>query len=221
MLSSCTDNVDRNSNEVSTDAIFFDYKIKGEEKDSIITVYLQFRIGGPNGVTLLLDDPAKVELDGELIPVDSAKLTGAYYEIQKPLGSFIGKHTITFIDLDRKEYKEEFEYGVFGLRSEMPSIVHRGNMIFNLDGIKNNDLIRVTATDTSFSSRDINEIDTARNGRLIISSGKLKNLVNGPIILLFSKETVRQVKNGTKAGGRIITSYGLQREFELQDSADR
>src|SRR4030095_15674037 len=87
-LFSCTSNEIGNSKDVNPDAIFFDYKIRGEEKDSNVTVYLQYRMGGPNGTTLLLNEPAKVQLDAEVLPADSAKLAGAFYDIRKTANGF-------------------------------------------------------------------------------------------------------------------------------------
>jgi len=217
-LAACN-NVIKDRKPVDPDAVFFDYKIRGEEKDSTVTVYIQYKIGGPNGRSFVLDDPAQVRLDDEIIPTASAKLTGAYYEIQKPSGSFAGKHTISFTDLNKKEYKEEFIYKPFKLRTRIPDAINRSDLAFDFEGLESEDYVGVIATDTSFISRDINEIDTVKNNRLIIPAGRLKNLFNGPIILLLSRETEKAIKNGTKAGGRIVVSYGLQREFELKPPA--
>src|SRR5262249_51799027 len=170
-------------NNVDPDTIFFEYIIRGYEDDSNVTLYLQFRIGGPNGYTITLSDPAKVELDGEVIRVDSAKLTGAYYEIQKPAESFVGKHTITFTDFNKKVYSEEFEYKPFSLETDLDE-VNRQDLVFNLEGLEKEDYLHVSATDTSFTSRDIVEVDTARDGKLVIPAGKLRYLVDGPITLL-------------------------------------
>ena len=213
---SCTDNEIGNKKHINPDAVFFDYKIRGEEKDSSITVYIQYRRGGPNGSTLVLSDPARVELDGEEINVDSAKLTGAFYEIQKPSLLFPGKHVILFTGFNNKEYAEEFIYKPFKLKTKIPAVINRGDLAFDFEGLGPVDYIRVTATDTSFISRDINEIDTAINGRIVIAAGKLKNLVDGLITLQLTKETEKSIKHGTKEGGRIVVSYGLQREFELK-----
>jgi hypothetical protein len=209
----CTNNTTGNKKDVDPDAIFFDYIIRGDEDDSNVTLYLQFRIGGPNGYTLTLKDPAKVELDGEIIPVDSAKLTGAYYEIQKPADSFVGKHTITFTDFNKKEYSQEFEYKPFSLETELDD-VSRGDLVFELEGLDKEDYLHVSATDTSFTSRDIIEIDTVRNGKLIIPAHKLRYLNDGPITLLLSKETQKVIRN--EIHGRITVNYGLKREFELR-----
>jgi hypothetical protein len=211
-VSACTNNPIGNKKDIDPDAVFFEYIIRGDEDDNNVTLYLQFRIGGPNGYSLTLKDPAKVELDGEMIPVDSGKLTGAYYEIQKPAESFVGKHTITFTAFNKKEYSQEFEYKSFSLETDLEN-VNRGDLVFELEGLEKEDYLHVSATDTSFTSRDIVEIDTVRNGKLIIPAHKLKYLVNGPITLLLSKETQKITRN--EIHGRITVSYGLKREFEL------
>src|SRR4026208_2066694 len=97
-LFSCTSNEIGNSKDVNPDAVFFDYKIWAEETREDVTVNLQYRMGGKNGTTLVLDAPSKVLFDGEELELDSAKVTGAYYELQRPFASFAGKHTISFTD---------------------------------------------------------------------------------------------------------------------------
>src|SRR5215467_3733737 len=135
IVSSCTNNTIVDKKNIDPDAVFFDYIIRGDEDDSFVTLYLQFRVGGPNGYTLMLKDPAKVELDGEIIRVDSAKLTGAYYEIQKPAESFEGKHTITFTDFNKKVHSEEFEYKPFSLETDLDN-VSRKDLVFDLEGLE-------------------------------------------------------------------------------------
>ena len=215
-LSSCTSNEIGNSKDVNPDAVYFDYKIYGDEKDGNMTVYLQYRMGGKNGTTLVLNEPAKVHLDGEEIKVDSAKLSGAFYQVDKPLKSFAGKHEIVFTDLNNKEHKEEFSFTPLKLKTNIPAVINRGDLAFDFDGVGQNEYIRVVLIDTSFRSRDINEIDTVRNGRIVIKSDQLRNLVNGHITLQFSKELEKPLKNGMKEGGRISISYTILREFELK-----
>ncbi|TAL41349.1 MAG: hypothetical protein EPN92_13050 [Chitinophagaceae bacterium] len=215
-LSACTSNEIGNSKDVNPDAIFFDYKIWAEEGRESVTVNLQYRMGGPNGTTLVIDEPGSVKLDGEELQLDSAKLTGAYYEVQKSLDSFTGKHTIVFTDLNKKEYREEFEFTPFTLEPDVPATLTRGNLVFNLKGLDPIDYVRVLATDTSFTSTDINDVDTVRNGRLVISSDRLSSLVNGPVNLEFYKEVEKPLKNTAKEGGKLFLTYGLKREFELK-----
>jgi len=214
-LFSCTSDEIGNSKDVNPNAIFFDYKIWAEEGREEVTVNLQYRMGGKNGTTLVLDGPSKVLFDGEQLKVDSAKVTGAYYEVQKPFSSFPGKHTISFTDLNKKEYKEEFEFTAFTLEPNVPAIMSRGDLVFNFKGLDTVDYLNVILTDTSFTSADINDVDTIKNGRLVISAGRLSALVNGPINLQFYKEVEKSVKSSTKEGGKLFISYGLKREFEL------
>ena len=216
-LISCTSNEIENSKDVNPNAVFFDYEIWADEgKD--VTVNLQYRMGGKNGTTLVLDEPSKVSLDGEQLNVDSAKVTGAYYEIQKPAASFAGKHTISFTDLNNKEYNEEFEFTPFTLQPEIPATLNRGDLVFSFKGLDSVDHLSVILTDTSFTSVDINDIDSVKNGRLVISADRLSALVNGPINLQLYKEKEKPVKNGTKEGGRLLLRYGIKREFELKDT---
>lgn len=204
-----------------TSEIYFDYKIRGQENDSTISVYLLYRMGGPNGIALFLDTPATVQLDNEPIPVDSAKLTGAYYEIRKPATGFPGKHTIIFTDRDEKKYKEEFVYQPFKLKTKIPATITRSDLVFDFSGLDAEDYIRVLLTDTAFMSKDIHEIDTVKNNRLVITAEELRNLRDGPITLQFYKETEKPIKNGTRVGGKIAISYGMQREFELKGGPPR
>lgn len=218
LFTSCIDNKGyEEDKDVSPDAVFFEYKVWGEETDSLVTLYLQFRLGGKNGKALVLQNPSSVMLDGDTLEVDSARLTGAYYEIRRPLNSFSGNHSIVFTDLNGKQYKEDFRFIPFILKTKIPAVINRGDIHFDFEGFEKEDYITLIATDTSFRSRDIQKIDTIKNGRLTITAEELDDLVNGPVNIQFYRDVDKKVKNGTKEGGRISVSYGLQREFELRD----
>jgi len=219
-LFSCTSNEIGNSKDVNPDAIFFDYKIWADESREEVTVNLQYRMGGKNGTTLVLDEPSKVMFDGEQLKVDSAKVTGAYYEVQKPFASFPGKHVISFTDLNKKEYKEEFEFTPFTLEPNVPEAMNRGDLVFTFKGLDSVDYLSVVLTDTSFTSADINDMDTVKNGQLVITADRLSALGNGPINLQFYKEVEKPIKNSTKEGGKLFISYGIRREFELKDATN-
>lgn len=216
-LSSCTSNEIGNSKDVNPDAVFFDYEVWAEEGKENATINLQYRMGGPNGTTLVLNEPGKVMLDGEKLEPDSARFSGVYYEVQKPVTSFAGKHAIVFTNLNKKEYREEFVFTPFIIKPDLPAVLTRGDLVFSLDGLDPIDYIRVLLTDTSFASYDINHVDTVKNGRLVISAERISTLKSGPINLQFYKEIEKPIKNGTKEGGKLSITYGLKREFELRD----
>lgn len=214
---SCTSNEIGESKDVNPDTIWFDYRIWGQEGTDEVTVKLQYRFAGETGTTLVLTEPGKVELDGLIVPVDSSKYAGAYYEVQEPVDSFKGKHTIVFTDINKKQYKEEFHFHPIALRTNIPASVTRADLVFELDGLEPVDYVRVLMSDTSSKSDGINRVDTVKNGRLFISKSQLESLANGPITLELIKEDEKAVKNGTAEGGKISVSYGLQREFSLKD----
>jgi hypothetical protein len=217
-LFSCTNDEIGNSKDVNPDAVFFDYEVWAEEGKEDVTVNLQYRMGGKNGTTLVLDEPSKVILDGEQLKLDSAKVTGAYYEVQRPLSSFTGKHTINFTDVNKKEYNEEFEFTPFTLEPDVPSTLKRGDLVFNFKGLDSVDYLSVILIDTSFTSADINDVDTVKNGQLVIKADRLSALINGPIHLQFYREQMLPLKKPTKEGGKFMITYGLKRDFELRDA---
>lgn len=217
IFNSCSSNEIGSSKDVNPETIYFDYKIWGEEAGDNLTVKLQYRFGGENGTTLTIEEPAKVELDDELIPGDSSKMTGAFYEIQKPIKEFAGEHTITFTYNNEKQYREKFRFQPLQLKTSVPGVVKRGPMLLEVDGLEGEGLVRVILTDTLFTSEGINRMDTIKNRQIIITAEDLESLVNGPIQLELIKEEERPVKNGTREGGRISISYGLKREFILED----
>ena len=216
-LAACTSNEIGNSEDVNPESIYFDYKIWGEEGNDNLTVKLQYRFAGENGTTLLLDEPSKVELDGEILKADSSKITGVFYEVQKPVASFTGKHTITFTAGNNKQYREVFNFQPVSLANPVPAAIQRGNLVFLFNGLSREDNVRVLMTDTAYLSEEINRVDTVTNGRLIISKEELMALSNGPVHLEITKEYEKAVRNGTREGGKISISYGLKREFILED----
>jgi len=215
-FSSCTSNEIGNVKDVNPESIYFDYKVWGDEDAGFITVRLQYRFAGPAGTTLLLQDPSKAELDGEVIKADSSKMNGAYYEITKTVKEFTGRHAIVFTDINGKEYKEEFSFEPLTLKTNVPKIVDRSDLVFDLDGLAPKDYVRVIVSDTAKFSEGIVRVDTVLNGRITITKHDLESLLSGPIHLEFARDDEKRIKNGTRQGGRMTISYELKREMELK-----
>lgn len=215
---SCTSNEVSNSKDVNPESIYFDYKIWGDEDAGYITARLQYRFAGRNGSTLILEEPSKAELDGEILKADSSKMNGVYYEISRPVQEFAGRHTIVFTDKNNKQYKEEFNFQSITLRTNLPDTVTRGDLVFELEGLAPRDYVRILFTDTAAFSEGISRVDTVENGRIVITKSQLNRLANGPVHLEFSKEDDKRIKNGTKEGGSLSISYWLKRDFQLQDT---
>src|SRR5215203_2859812 len=113
-LAACDNNAEiGNAKDVNPESIYYDYKMWAEEGKEEATVMLQYRFGGEHGTTLVLNEPAKVVFDGVELKVDSAKLTGAFYEVVKPVRELKGNHTIVFTDMNGKGHKEDFSFEPF------------------------------------------------------------------------------------------------------------
>ncbi len=52
---------------------------------------------------------------------------------------------------------------------------------------------------------------------LSIPAEKLTEVTNGPVVLQLHKEENKKLKQSPREGGRLLISYGLQREFVLTD----
>jgi hypothetical protein len=211
-LVACTSN----EKNVNSGSLYFDYRVWGDEETGDMTVKLQYRVG-PNGTSLILREPGKVELDGAAMRLDSSKRSGAYYEFTQSVSEFTGHHTIVFTDPEKKEYKEEFSFQPISLKTNVPAVITRSDLNFDLIGVAPKDYIWVMMTDTASFSEGIVRLDTVINGRITVTKKQLAGLMNGPIYFELYKEDEKRLKNGTKRGGKLMISYGLKREFELRD----
>lgn len=210
-LHSCTDEDGAPAKKQGSTNIFFDYQVSGDEGRDDVTCLMRFQEGDADGDAVLLPS---VEVDGQPVSPDSARITGVYYEVRRPLTEFVGVHRISFTDSKKNKVEQEFTFSPFTLKTDLPPQVSRSNLVLDLDGVEKGTDIRLVLTDSSFESPDINK--TVRfTGPIRLDPLILQKLVNGPIILLINSEGERRIWNNAR--GRISISYGLQREFELVD----
>ncbi len=207
-----------NTSDIDPAGIYFDYQVRGEEGNELVTVLLQFRVEDSYGGTLALDPPSQVELDGKTLVAGSSRMTGTFYETQFPANQLAGTHTIVFTDANKKKYKEEFSFQPVVLLTAVPDTLHRNDLIFDFDGLESLDAIRAVIADTTYPGKEMDQWDTARNGRLVIKKEEIDSVANGPVQVLFMKENEIAVKSSpAKGGGRISFSYTIKREFILID----
>lgn len=199
------------------ESIYFDYRVNGNEEDSLITVLLHFRQGDEEGDAFKLPDPASVMLDGQVVAGDSSKMGGYYYEVQLPLSSFSGHHKILFTGLNGKKYEEEFDFQPISIIRPAGNMLRNDSIVFEFAGLKPEDYLRVLMTDTTFPGPGINRLDTVRNGLLIIPAVDVSALVPGPVQIMFTREFEKPLENVTKSGGRLLITYRLTREFILKN----
>lgn len=206
---------DDKAKEFDASHLYFDYQITGTEGNDNLTILLQYRMDSEDGDGMAIPAPGLVTIDGEVISVDSAKTTGYFYELHKPIDGFTGKHVIT-LKVGTKEYKEEFEFRPLSMQTSFSDTLYRDDHSFQFDGLEQEDFIRVLINDTSVKN-DINRMDTVRNGQLTVSLEDLENLAPGPLQFEFIREYEREIKNAPE-GGRLLIIYGVKREFFLTNN---
>jgi hypothetical protein len=216
IVAGCT-NRDKINNKISYDDLYFDYNITAEENDENVTCVFQYKNGDAEGKALNIE-PSRVELDGQGLKWDSARLSGFFYEAQKPIDSFAGKHMVVFTNPDGRRYKNEFEFSPFTLEEELPEKIHRKPFQIELKNFPTTEKkLRLLLLDTTFESPGFNDLVPVINGKINIDPSILSTVRNGPINFELYMEQELPLRQSTKAGGRLSITYGLKREFELVD----
>lgn len=220
LFPSCTNSDISKDKPVDPDAVFYDYKVWCEEGKENVTVLLQYRQGGENAPTKALENGSKVMLDGTDLNVDSARLSGAFYEVQKPAEKFIGKHTIVFIDKTGKMHKEEFEFLPFTLATELPEQIKMEPFVIPLTGFTKATRVRLVMIDTAFATKDVNEELPVNRGQITITPKMWQALKAGPITLEIYREEEQSLKKNSKQDGRLLITYAIKREFEAIENKE-
>lgn len=216
IVAGCT-NRDKINNKISYDDLYFDYNITAEENGDNVTCVFQYKNGDAEGKAINIE-PSKVEIDGQELNWDSARLSGFFYEVQKPIDSFAGKHIVVFTSPDGKQYKNEFEFSPFILEKEFPGKVHRKPFEIELKNFPVTEKsVRLLLLDTAFESSGFNDLVPVIGGKINIDQSILSTVRNGPINFELYMEQEIPLRQSTKAGGRISITYGLKREFDLVD----
>jgi hypothetical protein len=213
LLASCKSNEIGNSKDVNPDAIYQEYNVTATEGENEASFTAQFRFGGDNGTTLVLNDKSQISFDGKALAVDSSGGIGAYYQTKLPMASAAGKHNWTFTDGNDKSYSNTFNLQPFTLVTNFAAPITAADLELNFSGLQDNDEINISINDTSHSSSRYRDVDTAikiSGGKTIISAMAMKKLAPGPLTIDVTKIQNINLKEATKEGGSIMYSFQLQ-----------
>jgi hypothetical protein len=153
LFNACASNEIGDSKDVSQDKIYQSYFFTYKEGESDYKLYSQFRFGGKNGTTLVLNNPSKITLDGDPIPVDSSTALGAFYQSFKPSSGFLGNHTLVFTNTNGSQLENKFTLDNFSLLNVPESVSKKKSFAlnFNAGTIQPDDYIDIVAIDTDSS----------------------------------------------------------------------
>jgi len=217
-ITACSSNEIGNSKDVNPETVYMDYAIDYTEGDDSVTCFLQYRFAGENGTTLVLTNPSKTAIDGKEIMVDSSGFTGAYYQQKFEARNFTGAHTITFTDINGKEYAEQFSFKPFAILAKTTAL-SRNNFTLQLSEPLPSNALHISIADTSSTTDDVNFIDTVRAGNTCtITPLQLQQLKNGPVTIQITGNISTALQNPSKEGGKLHITYTLKPiETELKD----
>jgi hypothetical protein len=196
--------------------LYYICKVEADEEYGYVNIWVQIKKFDEEGEVVLLD-PGQVQLDNEPLLLDSARLSGAFYEIRKSIENFTNKHTLVITRNNGKKYSETFEWSPLLLDVDLSGAVTRGSLILPLRGVKENDQIRLNLIDTSFRTPDINDAFLVHNGQIQVGKEVLSKVANGPVTLELHKENEQKTDDTSNIKGVIQSIYSLRREFDLID----
>ena len=197
-------------------AFYYDCQVWAAESDSDVHIMFQYRNADVVDSLLSRKDSGYALFDGAPMDRDSSRYNGTIYEAIQPLAGFAGPHTITFLDGQKKEHQETFRFAPFALAQELPERQKKEPFTIRLKNFPPEaQTIRLVMTDTSFTSRDVNEEMQVENGEINITKKQLANLVAGPVTLEIYSEDERPLKQTATEDGRVLLLYNLRRQFDL------
>jgi len=198
-----------NIKDVNPETVYTGYRVTYEAGDSIVSILAQFTFVGPNGTTLVLNNPAKIELDGDSIHVDSTTGDGAFYEVKKPVTTFIGNHNLVFTSFNGKQYSQPFTFNAATLATKIPSLITRETLPLSFKGMTDHDSVRLQIMDTSGASNGIDTMLLVTHNAAFVAKAMLQRLHPGRLTIRLDKEENLPMPNTTKQGGKFAVLQTL------------
>ena len=210
-MSACTSNEIGESKDVAQDKIYQQYSIKYSEGNDKATVFAQFRFAGSNGTTLVLSKPSQLAFDDEIIKVDSSGGSGAFYELDRPITNFYGKHHFAFTDINNKKFDNDFSFDTFQLLRPVISASKKQflNIFFHSGPLQAGDHVDITSinTDSSFTVTQ----DAGDGGNFVVIPSKdLMRQKNNEVKLEATLYRKFKLQQNTAEGGEMEIRYTLK-----------
>lgn len=210
LLNSCTSNEIGNSRDVAPDAVYQQYYISYKEGEEKVQLNAQFRFGGANGTTLVLNKPSSVQLDGRPVAVDSNGLSGAFYQSAAAVTGFEGKHQYIFTDINGKKYENGFEYQPFKLAQVPGSTSKKEPLSIVFDGSTLRDGDEITIGCGGDSSFSVTYTISGNNYTAHIPVAELARQRKSKLALEISLRRSIALQQQTTEGGKMELSIDLK-----------
>ncbi len=198
-----------NIKDVNPETVYTAYRVTYEVGDSIVLIRAQFTFAGPKGTTLVLNSPAKIELDGDSIAVDSTTGAGAFYLAHKQVSTFNGSHTLVFTGFNGTKYSQPFTFNAAALATPIPNQIPKEGLPFNFKGLLDYDSIHLRITDTSGASNSIDTMLLVTHNSAFVGKALLQRLHPGRLTIRLDRDENLPMPNTTKEGGEFTVLQTL------------
>jgi len=209
-LNACNNEEIGDSKDVAQERIYQHYQVSYQEGETNATVTAQYRFAGKNGTTLVLNEPGKVEFDGEKLKVDSNGM-GAWYRASKPVTAFYGNHRIVYTDIHGKKLENGFSFYPFKLEPAATNISKKKayKISFISTSLQPDDYVEINTMDgdTSFS---ILHHGTDSGNSILIPAAVLQKQKGKFLTLETRLHREMPLQQQSPEGGRIEMDYSLQ-----------
>lgn len=208
-LSACDSTEIGDSKDVNQDKIYMDYHIACEEATDHVVLNFKYRFAGSAGTTLVLNDPSQVELDGKKLAVDSTEFAGAYYEVEKKISQYTGKHLVSFTDFAGKKWDNGFDIAPIQL-DPLPATADKKKdlvIAYSTVSMGANDYAEISSSGTDSSFR-YEQQGPAKSITIPVKELKRQKGKSFFVTCTFYKEIA--LSQTASEGGRLKMTYKLR-----------
>jgi hypothetical protein len=209
-LNACNEEEIGDSKDVAQERIYQHYQVTYQEGEPNATVTAQYRFAGKNGTTLVLNEPGKVEFDGEKLKVDSNGM-GAWYRVSRPVNAFYGNHRIVYTDIHNKKLENGFSFYPFKLEPAVPRIPKNKpyKISFITTPLQENDYVEINSVDGD-SSFSILHTGTDSGNSILIPAAVLQKQKQKSITFEVRLHRELPLQQQAPEGGKIEVEYSLK-----------
>lgn len=208
-MAACDSTEIGDSKDVNQDKIYMDYHITCEEATGNVVLNFKYRFAGSAGTTLVLNEPSQVELDGKKLAVDSTEFSGAFYEVEKKISEYTGKHLVSFTDFSGKKWDNTFDIAPLAL-DPLPEIADKKKdleIAYSTVPMGANDYLEISSSGTDSSFR-YEQPGPARSITIPVKELKRQKGRSLSLACTFYREIA--LSQTASEGGRLKMTYRLK-----------
>ncbi|MEO7312191.1 MAG: hypothetical protein ABIX01_17440 [Chitinophagaceae bacterium] len=211
-LPACRSNEIGFSKDVNPETIYQEYNVSATEGDRDASFTAQFRFGGSNGTTLVLDADSPVTLDGKKLAVDSNAAMGAFYQTHLPISGATGAHSWKFANGKGKTYINNQHLNPFSLVTDLRNGIAPADLELQFNGLADGEKVNITISDTSRLAQyhDLDTSITVVSGKGLIPAAAVKRLAAGPLSIYIGQYKNTSLDEATKEGGVLNYRFDLR-----------